>query len=47
MRNAYNILDGYPEYKSPLGRPRNRWEDNIRIDLTEIFCKVVGQMQLS
>jgi len=29
MRNAYNILVGKPERKSPLGRPRRRWENNI------------------
>jgi hypothetical protein len=35
-RNAYRILVGKPEGKSPLGRPRCRWEDNIRMDLREI-----------
>jgi hypothetical protein len=35
-RNAYRILVGKPEGKRPLGRPRRRWEDNIRIDLIEI-----------
>jgi hypothetical protein len=29
---AYNILVGKPEGKTPLGRPRRRWEYNIRID---------------
>jgi hypothetical protein len=36
MRNAYNILVRKPEGKRPPGRPRRRWEDNIRIDLSEI-----------
>jgi hypothetical protein len=31
-RNAYRILVGKPEGKRPLGRPRRRWEDNIRIE---------------
>jgi hypothetical protein len=31
--NAYKILVGKPEGKRPLGTPRNRWEDNINIDL--------------
>jgi hypothetical protein len=31
-RNAYRILLGKPEGKKPLGRPRHRWEDNIRMD---------------
>jgi hypothetical protein len=35
-RNAYRILVGKPEAKRPLGRPRRRWVDNIRIDLREI-----------
>jgi hypothetical protein len=32
------ILLGEPEGKRPLGRPRHRWEDNIKMDLTEIGC---------
>jgi hypothetical protein len=35
-RNAYRILVGKPEGKRPLGRPRGRWEDNIRMDRREI-----------
>jgi hypothetical protein len=35
-RNAYRSLVGKPEGKRPLGRPRRRWEDNIRMDLREI-----------
>jgi hypothetical protein len=35
-RNACRILVGKPEGKRPLGRPRRRWEDNIRMDLREI-----------
>jgi hypothetical protein len=35
-RNAYRILVGKPEGKRPLGRPRRRWEDNIKMDLGEI-----------
>jgi hypothetical protein len=36
VRGAYNILVGRPEGKKPLGRPRRRWEDNIRMDLRDI-----------
>jgi hypothetical protein len=32
-RNTYAILVGKPERNRPLGIPRNRWEDNIKIDL--------------
>jgi hypothetical protein len=35
-RNAYRILVGNPEGKRPLGRPRRRWVDNIKMDLREI-----------
>jgi hypothetical protein len=35
-RNAYTILVRKPEGKGPLGRPRRRWEGNIRMDLREI-----------
>jgi hypothetical protein len=36
MRNAYTILVRKPQRKRPLGRPRRRWEDNIRMDIREI-----------
>jgi hypothetical protein len=35
-RNAYRLLVGKPHQKRPLGRPRRRWVDNIRIDLGEV-----------
>jgi hypothetical protein len=35
-RNPHRILMGEPEGKKPLGRPRRRWEDNIKIDLRKI-----------
>jgi hypothetical protein len=35
VRGAYNILVGRPEGRRPLGRPRRRWEDNIKMDLRE------------
>jgi hypothetical protein len=46
MRNAYKILVGKPEGKRPLGRPRQRWEHNIRIDLRETGWKVVDWVHL-
>jgi hypothetical protein len=36
VRSAYNILVERPEGRRPLGRPRRRWEDNIKMDLREI-----------
>jgi hypothetical protein len=35
-RGVYRVLVGRPKGKRPLGRPRHRWKDNIKIDLTEI-----------
>jgi hypothetical protein len=46
MRNAYNILVGKPEGKRPLGRPRRRWEYNIRLDLRETEWEGVNWTQL-
>jgi hypothetical protein len=37
-KNAYRILVGKPEGNRPLGRPRLRWVDNIKMDLREIGC---------
>jgi hypothetical protein len=42
IRNAYKILVGKPEEKRPRGRPRHRWEDNIRMDLEEIGWELLG-----
>ena len=35
--NAYRVLVGKPEGKRPLGRPRRRWEENIKMDLKEVI----------
>jgi hypothetical protein len=40
MRNAYKILVENPEVKTPLGIPRRRWEDNIRMVIREIRSRV-------
>jgi hypothetical protein len=37
-RVVYRFLVGRPEGKRPLGRPRRRWEDNVRRDLQEVGC---------
>ena len=37
-RNVYRVLVGKPEGNRPLGRPRHRWEDNIRVHLREVGC---------
>jgi hypothetical protein len=45
-RNVYRVLIGKPEGKRPLGRPRRRWEDGIRMDLSETGWGSVDWMQL-
>ena len=37
-RGVYRVLVGKPEGKRPLGRPRRRWVDNIRMDVQEVGC---------
>jgi hypothetical protein len=38
VRGVYRVLVGKPERKRPLGRPRHRWEENIKMDLQEVGC---------
>jgi len=38
-RGVYRVLVGKPEGKRPVGRPRRRWVDNIRMDLQEVGCE--------
>jgi hypothetical protein len=47
IKNAYKILIGKPEEKKLLGRPRRRWEVNIRIDLAEIWWENVYWIHLA
>ena len=37
-RGIYRVLVGKPEGKRPLGRPKRRWEDNIKMDFQEVGC---------
>jgi hypothetical protein len=46
-RKAYRVLVGKPEGKRPLGRPRRRWEDWIRMDLREIGLGGVDWIELT
>jgi hypothetical protein len=48
MRNAYKVLVGKPEWKTPLGRNRRRWEEgNITMDLSEMGWEGVDWMHLA
>jgi len=43
----YRVLVGRPEGKRPLGRPRRRWEDNIKMDIQEVGCGVMDCIELA
>jgi hypothetical protein len=43
----YRVLVGKPERKKPLGSPRCRWEDNIKLDLQEMGCRGVDWIELA
>jgi len=46
-RDVYRVLVGNPEGKSPLGRHRRRWEDNIKMDLQEVGCGGMDWIELA
>ena len=46
-RGVYKGLVGKPDGKRPLGRPRRRWEDNIKIDLEEVGSGCGDWMELA
>ena len=46
-RGVYRVLVGKPEGRRPLGRPRSRWKDNIRMDLWEVGCGCVDWMEVA
>jgi len=46
-RDVYKVLEGKPEGKRSLGRPRHRWEDNIMMDLQEVICGGMGWIDLA
>ena len=46
-RGVYRVLVGKLEGKRPLGRPRRRWEDNIKMDLQEVGCGGMDWIELA
>jgi hypothetical protein len=46
-RGVYRVLVGRPKGKRPVGRPRNRWEDNLKLDLREIGINGANWIQLA
>ena len=45
-RGVHRVLVGKPEGKKPLGRPRRRWDDNIKMDLQEVGCAAMDWIEL-
>jgi hypothetical protein len=46
-RDVYRVLVGKPEGMRPIGRPRRRWEDNIKTDLQEVECGGMDWIELA
>jgi hypothetical protein len=46
-KGVYRVLVGKPEGKRPMGRPRHRWEDNIKMDLQAVGCGVMDWIELA
>ena len=46
-RGVHRVLVGKPEGKRPLGRPRLRWEDNIKMDVREVGCGGMDWIELA
>jgi hypothetical protein len=46
-RGSYGVLVRKPEGKRPLGKPRRRWEDNIKMDLQEVGCGGMDWIELA
>ena len=46
-RVVYRVVVGKPKGQRSLGRPRHRWEDNIKMDLQEVGCGVVDWIELA
>ena len=47
LRHIDRVLMGKPEGRRPLGRPRRRWDDNIKMDLQEVGCGGVDWIELA
>ena len=47
VRGAYRVLVGKPEGRRPLGRPRHRWMDKIRMGLQEVVCRYMDWIGLA
>jgi len=46
-RGVYRVLVGKPDGKTPLGSPRRRWEDNIKMDIQDVGCRGMDWIELA
>jgi len=46
-RGVYRLMVGKPEGRRPMGRPRRRWEDNIKTDFQEVGCGDMDWIELA
>jgi hypothetical protein len=46
-RDAYRVLVGTTDGKRPLGRPRHRWEDNMKMDVQEVECECMDWIDVA
>ena len=46
-RGVYRDMVGKPEGKKPLGRPRSRWKENMKMDLQEVGCECIDWIKLA
>jgi len=46
-KDIYRVLVGKPEGKRPLGRPRCRWEDNVKMHIQEVWCGDMDRIKLA
>jgi hypothetical protein len=46
-RGMYRVLVGKPEGKRPLGRPKHRWKDNIKMEIQEVGCWGIDWIELA
>jgi hypothetical protein len=46
-RGVYRVWVGKPEGKRPLGRPRRKWDDNIKMELQEVGCRGLDGIELA
>jgi hypothetical protein len=44
---VFRVLVGKPEGKRPMGRPRHRWEDNMKMDLQEVGCGGIDWIEMA